>query len=169
MKNSSFRVCASTSSSFHRICHCVAMGQSPCSCDRGPSVNTQTITGDDSGSVAAVRDEMGNATYEGSWLDGQKHGHGVLVGKDGAKYVGQFKNDKKEGQGTYYYPSGAKYTGEWLNDLQEGHGKEEWADGSIFEGEFKAGAKHGRGQFIWSTLCRYEGEFDNNDMCLGSA
>ncbi|CAJ1388215.1 unnamed protein product [Effrenium voratum] len=105
-----------------------------------------------------------NATYDGPWQNGQKHGYGVLMGKDGAKYSGQFQNDKKEGEGVYHYPSGAKYTGQWVNDMQEGQGKEEWADGSVFEGEFKAGTKHGRGKFIWSTLCRYEGEFDNNDM-----
>lgn len=56
-----------------------AMGQSPCSCDRGPAVNTQTITGDD-GDKASVTETTGNATYEGAWLDGQKHGHGVLIG-----------------------------------------------------------------------------------------
>ena len=55
------------------------MGQSPCSCDRGPAVNTQTITGDD-GDKASVTETTGNATYEGAWLDGQKHGHGVLIG-----------------------------------------------------------------------------------------
>ena len=55
------------------------MGQSPCSCDRGPAVNTQTITGDD-GDKASMTEATGNATYEGAWLDGQKHGHGVLIG-----------------------------------------------------------------------------------------
>eukprot|EP00439_Symbiodinium_sp_Y106_P039897 s767_g4.t2 len=144
----------------------------------------------DAGGGATKAQVAGDATYEGGWLNGQKHGQGSLTLKalldsdsgigdswrlhhecmhqDGSKYVGQFKNDKKDGSGVYHYPSGAKYTGQWVNDLQEGDGKEEWADGSVFEGQFKAGAKHGRGKFVWSTLCRYEGEFDatsdNNDM-----
>eukprot|EP00913_Durusdinium_trenchii_P002847 g2635.t1 len=158
------------------------MGQSPCSCDRSPAVNTQTITGDDeAGAAAASVSEAdaggggasrqvleGNATYEGGWLNGQKHGNGVLTGKDGAKYVGQFKHDKKEGQGVYYYPSGAKYTGQWANDMQEGHGKEEWADGSVFEGDFKAGWADGFNEWAEGmTTCDgrgYSGRWTHNTM-----
>lgn len=45
--------------------------------------------------------------YHGSWnVNGQKHGFGTLVTKDGSKYIGLWENDCLEGRGRYIDGSG---------------------------------------------------------------
>ena len=55
--------------------------------------------------------------YKGEFLDGKRHGFGVMSvlhpNFNGDKYVGEFKDGKYNGQGTYTYASGAKYVGEY--------------------------------------------------------
>lgn len=40
--------------------------------------------------------------YEGSWVQDQRSGFGVLVDEDGEVYRGGWKNDKQEGAGANY-------------------------------------------------------------------
>ena len=53
------------------------------------------------------------SVYEGSWLDGERHGSGALTYNSGATYVGEYARGLKEGNGTYTWPDGAKYEGEY--------------------------------------------------------
>ena len=43
--------------------------------------------------------------YEGDWINGKKHGKGIIVFKDGARYEGEFQNGSKHGIGTIIYAS----------------------------------------------------------------
>ena len=41
--------------------------------------------------------------YEGTTLNGKKHGKGKLIFEDGAYYEGDFSEDKMNGQGVLFY------------------------------------------------------------------
>mgnify|MGYP001810716255 CR=1 FL=1 len=41
--------------------------------------------------------------YEGEWLNGVKHGRGILRMNDGSYYEGQFYNGEIEGDGRFVY------------------------------------------------------------------
>ena len=61
--------------------------------------------------------------FEGTMLNGRKHGHGKLTYSDGAYYEGEFKDDKMEGRGTLFYGPGLPaYEGEWREDQFHGFG-----------------------------------------------
>ena len=61
--------------------------------------------------------------YEGTTLQGRKHGQGKLMFEDGAYYEGQFQEDKMSGKGVLYYaPNCPAYDGEWLDDQFHGIG-----------------------------------------------
>eukprot|EP01012_Entosiphon_sulcatum_P035313 TRINITY_DN4481_c0_g1_i1.p1 TRINITY_DN4481_c0_g1~~TRINITY_DN4481_c0_g1_i1.p1 ORF type:complete len:2551 (-),score=385.14 TRINITY_DN4481_c0_g1_i1:287-7939(-) len=58
--------------------------------------------------------------YHGEWLEGRRHGYGVMTHVDGSKYMGHWRDDMMHGPGTYYYPSGGCTQGEWVNNELEG-------------------------------------------------
>lgn len=39
--------------------------------------------------------------YEGSWMNGERHGYGTFYYADGSKYEGEWKKNKKEGFGIF--------------------------------------------------------------------
>ena len=53
-------------------------------------------------------------SYEGTFLDGMPHGHGVLEFANGLKYVGEWKNNEMTGQGVMTAPDGSViHSGMW--------------------------------------------------------
>lgn len=80
--------------------------------------------------VSKLRNGTGTYTYtnpffqyQGEWVNGKKHGQGVLIMKDGSKFVGEFKDGEICGQGTKTYECGMCYTGGWLNGERHGQGE----------------------------------------------
>lgn len=55
-------------------------------------------------------------TYTGQTRDGQAHGRGVLVDKDGVRYSGSFKKGKRHGLITTYLPTADSITQVWAAD-----------------------------------------------------
>ena len=55
--------------------------------------------------------EGGDASYEGLWNDGERHGHGVYTEPDGRSYVGQWEDGKEHGHGVYSYANGSRFDG----------------------------------------------------------
>ena len=41
-----------------------------------------------------------NGCYQGQWLGGNKHGHGVFTYTNGDQYLGQWEQDVQHGEGT---------------------------------------------------------------------
>eukprot|EP00759_Apiculatamorpha_spiralis_P057027 PhF_6_TR8353/c1_g1_i3/m.13101/K19755/RSPH1; radial spoke head protein 1 len=62
------------------------------------------------------------ATYIGDFLNGRKHGQGVLTDPDGAVYSGGFLCGERYGQGTQIFPNGDSYIGEWVGNQPHGNG-----------------------------------------------
>lgn len=53
--------------------------------------------------------------YKGDWnIQGKKHGHGILVTREGSKYEGFWKNDQLEGLGRFIEIRGNYYDGKLL-------------------------------------------------------
>jgi len=77
--------------------------------------------------------------YEGQWLNGMRHGHGIWSKSDGSTYVGEWEDDKPHGQGTLTLPNGKKHTGEWRNGKRHGSGVEIFPDGTKRFGEWEDG------------------------------
>jgi hypothetical protein len=140
----------------------------------------RSIQGDKcTGLGAKVED---NLTYEGEWLEGKKHGFGVLYYASGVRfegdfqdgkkhgkgklyysqgdfYEGDFNTDKKTGKGTYIWANGDKYCGEFSEDKTSGHGEFSWADGDTYCGNFLNDTREGKGTYRWTNGDRYEGEY----------
>ena len=128
--------------------------------------------------------------YIGQWLDGLRHGKGIIYYKnDSIKYEGDFVNDKYEGNGKYIYGNGDYYIGQWLNDLKhgkgtiyyknnsikyeggfvngklEGYGKYIYENGEYYIGQYLNGLKHGKGTIYYkNNSIKYEGEFINDQI-----
>lgn len=87
--------------------------------------------------------------YKGEYLNGKKHGFGVMnvLHPDfkGDKYVGEFKEGMMYGQGTYTYVNGNKYVGEFKDGKRNGQGTFTSANGNKYMGEFKDGKQNGQG------------------------
>ena len=79
----------------------------------------------------------GRHQYKGEFLNGQRHGFGVMdvLHPDfkGDKYVGEFKDGIQSGQGTYTFASGNKYIGEFKDGFRNGQGILYSVNGSIKE------------------------------------
>ena len=102
----------------------------------------------------------GGGTYEGGWMDGKRHGHGVQRWADGSEYFGDWKNDKRDGKGKQTYKGGAKYAGYWKDDNRCGYGQITYPDGEEYMGNWKDDCRHGdSGTKIWPDGRRYTGSW----------
>ena len=64
-------------------------------------------------------------TYEGEWVDGKRHGNGMLTMTDGSIY-----------------------SGEWLDGVLSGHGYIRYGDGTEYRGDVSKYLRHGHGEFV---------------------
>jgi hypothetical protein len=78
--------------------------------------------------------------YEGSWLEGARHGRGKCFFADGSEYEGEFWEGHYHGQGKMTWNDGGFYVGEWCDGEIYGKGKEIRPDGTIrHDGEWSQG------------------------------
>ena len=96
--------------------------------------------------------------------NGNRHGKGIIISKNGHKYVGEWNNGKRHGEGTYTYPDGTKYEGNFLDGKRHGQGTYTFPDGKKYEGNFLDGKRHGQGiQYDKDNKKIYEGEWKEDD------
>jgi MORN repeat len=80
------------------------------------------------------------STYDGSWVDGMRHGRGKCVFTDDSIYEGEFREGEFHGHGKMSWSDGGWYEGEWWNGEMQGHGREVRPDGSLrHEGAWSKG------------------------------
>ena len=78
--------------------------------------------------------------YDGSWLDGTRHGHGKCIFVDNSEYEGEFREGDFHGQGQMTWNDGGFYVGEWRDGEMHGSGKEVRPDGTLrHDGEWSRG------------------------------
>ena len=101
--------------------------------------------------------------YIGEVLNGQRHGKGKFIQKNGEIYEGEWKNDNPHGTGILTSANGNRWEGGMSAGQMHGKGKLTLADGVIYEGEMSMGKFHGKGILIEGGL-KYEGEFFMGEM-----
>lgn len=80
------------------------------------------------------------STYDGSWVDGMRHGRGKCVFTDDSIYEGEFREGEFHGHGKMGWSDGGWYEGEWWNGEMQGQGKEMRPDGTLrHEGAWSKG------------------------------
>jgi len=87
-----------------------------------------------SGKTSGIQTFENGDVYIGSFLDGKKHGHGILETR--SKRI---------------------YDGGWENDVPHGLGVNTFPNGKIYKGEYKLGRPYGNGQWIYSDGKTYSG------------
>lgn len=95
--------------------------------------------------------------YEGSILDGKKHGKGKIVYSNKIVYEGEWLNDAKNGKGITTLPNGDKLEGLYINGKLNGEGSYTYADSEKYEGGFKDSEFHGYGVYTFVNGNKYEG------------
>ncbi|MBC52345.1 MAG: hypothetical protein CMQ34_00765 [Gammaproteobacteria bacterium] len=133
--------------------------------------------------ILEVRTELGTNRYEGTFRDGEFHGHGryeIMVSRsEQAYYDGDWVMGVREGRGTYWNGVSSLYVGQWRDDLRHGHGayffgvqnwtpnkhSEQWLQNNVenYTGEFVDDLYQGYGTYRWPDGERYEGEFYANE------
>jgi hypothetical protein len=77
--------------------------------------------------------EYEDATYDGMWQSGKRHGQGTCVWADGATYTGTWHNDMRH-NGEMKFHNGMIYYGDYYNDKMHGQGRLYMTTGIIFVG-----------------------------------
>ena len=75
------------------------------------------------------------------YLYNKSTGYGIYYWKSGAKYEGTFMDGMKHGHGTHYKLDGDKYVGEWQFDSRSGRGFYYWHNGGYYEVHFSINIK----------------------------
>ena len=74
------------------------------------------------GSARAV-ESPDSSLYYGEMKDGRRHGHGLVLYKNGGNYEGYWKNGRKHGEGTRLYRNGDVYVGGFRKGARYGSGQ----------------------------------------------
>jgi hypothetical protein len=125
----------------------------------------QWFLGDWSGFGKIEYRSTGNS-YEGTFLDNQKHGLGVMIYASNDErivlYDGTFQFDKMVGKGKLMYRDGSIYWGsyyDWSSSLPHGRGKLTYPNGAVYDGEFERGCIQGHGRMTLPDGSWYLGEW----------
>jgi hypothetical protein len=123
-------------------------------------------------------------TYDGDFLNGERHGEGIEIKGNGCRYSGHWVRDMYQGYGclkkdnmeykgtfcrnryhgkgilTKILPNGFKtvYTGQFSQHSKHGKGKHVVREGT-YEGEFYYNARHGKGTFTFVNGDIYSGDW----------
>lgn len=107
--------------------------------------------------------ESSNVAYQGTFLNGLKHGIGILELEDGSVYEGEFEDNLISGHGILKYKDKKVYFGSWKQNMMNGIGILSWEDGKHFEGTFIKDSKEGFGTY-WCGGKIYLGIWQNNKL-----
>ena len=105
---------------------------------------------------AASGDVDAEATYDGKWVCGERHGRGALRydARGARQYEGDWSRGLKHGAGSMTY-GGGRYEGSWVQGRKAGEGRMEWAAmergglASVYDGTWSDDLPNGRGAQFW--------------------
>ena len=86
--------------------------------------------------------------YKGDFIEGYRHGKGVLTWPNGSVYQGSFVRNVRTGPAIYHAPGGIVYHGSFQQGVYHGYGEYQGPDKSVFRGTFDNGKPHGHGVLV---------------------
>jgi hypothetical protein len=102
--------------------------------------------------------------FEGTLVDGLRHGHGVFTSTAGGfRYEGDWVMDKQNGKGKTSFDIGDVYEGEMKDGEFHGQGIYTSKNGTRYEGSWQKGIKEGQGKLTFPDGDYWEGVFSNDD------
>ena len=84
---------------------------------------------------------------------------GIQTFDNGDIYTGDFLNGRKHGHGLLKTPTKRTYDGDWEDDLPHGYGMNTFPNGKVYRGEFREGKPFGDGQWTYSDGRTYTGKW----------
>ncbi|KAF4320406.1 hypothetical protein BBO99_00005768 [Phytophthora kernoviae] len=109
------------------------------------------------------RDDDGESTFEGTYVNGSKNGLGKMTFANEDVYHGEWKADKMTGEGSYMYANGDIFSGKFESGIRSGKGTYEFAaDKSLFVGEW-ADNTITDGKWVFKDGGSYVGRFENGN------
>ena len=100
--------------------------------------------------------------YEGECKDGKMHGQGLRYNfKKAYIYNGTWVNNNQDGFGILQNIHGGRYVGNFKKNSKHGYGIYSFTDGDRYDGEWKEGRMHGQGTFFSSKTGAYNGTWVN--------
>jgi hypothetical protein len=99
--------------------------------------------------------------YEGSLVQGKRHGKGRFTWPNGQSYTGDWVQDQADGQANLRFANGDVYDGQVRAGSPEGQGSMRYASGDSFRGLFRAGIPGGNGTYSWKNGQVFEGQWSN--------
>ena len=109
-----------------------------------------------SGRILYASDDPVRLGYDGNWVNGKKHGQGVMYWRNFDRYEGNWKDDLEDGEGICTNVNGNKYEGQWKNGVEDGEGTFYYGNGDKYVGSWKNGLWNGKG-------CYYK--HDGHEYC----
>jgi hypothetical protein len=104
-------------------------------------------------------DQYKRNTYVGQFVDGNRHGSGVLTWNDRRRYEGEFDKGWIHGRGRTTHPNGDVYDGDYVRDQRSGRGVLSHIDGRRYEGLFANDLKNGQGMMTYPDKRVYSGNW----------
>lgn len=89
--------------------------------------------------------------YDGQWVAGKMHGHGIKKMANGDIYDGEWRYDKAHGFGIKKFVCGDRHEGIYQADKRHGYGKYFFANGDRFEGFWVDGEQLGKGSYYYNN------------------
>jgi hypothetical protein len=118
-------------------------------------VDTPTYSG--SGKLSWANGDV----FDGTLVNGKRHGKGYFVWGNGQRYRGDWVNDVPTGQAVVDFANGDHYEGKVENASPTGAGSMRYASGDTYKGLFAAGEPHGTGLYTWKNGQKYDGDWRN--------
>jgi hypothetical protein len=119
------------------------------------------------GEMTVLESNGTTRTYEGSFVNGKREGHGVEKStRNRSTYVGAWFQNSRNGIGTEIVEGKGVYVGQWKDDLRHGTGvfKSSQPNKSHYEGEWQYGLRHGRAMIRWNSGDTFECTFVEGKM-----
>ena len=157
--------------------------QSPYDLFSPPITDLEDIQLEPTDKITLSEESVGDCFYYGEFLNGDKHGLGMLYYKKLFHYVGGFSNNKingfgvarlpgrmysgqwveneRSGQGVETCNDGRKYDGSWIEDKKNGYGTYTFENGNVWKGNFYADKQHGLGTVVFKTGLVKKGIWEN--------
>lgn len=98
----------------------------------------------------------GGDYFEGSYLNGKRHGRWVFRLSDGGTNEGTFENGKRHGQWTHRNSYGGTSEGPYVNGKMQGRWVRRDSEGNTEAGPYENGEKHGQWVVLKISGRRYE-------------